>query len=70
MATYDSWLVVCHECGRVCKSIIDDRYDVERIPRHKERDFGHGFRPICRGSGVIVEIYAKPGSKTGQYEEL
>ena len=67
---YDSWLVVCHECGRVCKSRIDTRYDVERIPRHKERKQGQGWRPICHGSGVIVEIHAKPGSKAGQYEEL
>ena len=63
---YESWLVVCHECGRVCKGRIDERIGVERITHHKTRDrYGR-----CHGSGQVVEIEAKPGAKSGQYEEL
>ena len=67
---YESRLVVCHECGRICKPEIDERYDIERLPRHKEKWQGKGYRPICHGSEVIVEIHAKTGAKVGQYEEL
>lgn len=63
---YESWLVVCHECGRLCKGDSDEATDNERIPVHKTPN----RKGRCHGSGLVVAIYAKPESKAGQYEEL
>ena len=48
--------LICHECDRPLRGVMDDRIGVERVPRHKGSD---GF--WCLGSGQPAEHEYKEG---------
>ena len=46
--------LVCHDCDRPLRGIMDDRIGVERVPRHKDLN---SF--WCMGSGQPAEYEYK-----------